>query len=178
MRATMTLGCLLMTLAACSGGEKNAAQKADASEAGVAKAASATMQIKPGLWETKITFKSIEAKGLPEAARSQMLKAMGSGVTVKSCLTKEQASNPGAEFFGSAKGSNCSVRSREVSGNAVSIAMTCKPDGKTVIESKMTGTFSENSYTMDVNQKTTGTPMGDLVTAGDVEGKWLGECAA
>ena len=178
MRAMITLGCLLLTLTACSGGEKNAAQKANASEDGAAKAASATMPIKPGLWETKITFKSIEAKGLPAAARSQMLKAMGSGVTVKSCLTKEQASNPGAEFFGSAKGSNCSVRSREVSGNAVSILMTCKPDGKTVIESKMTGTFSENSYTMDVNQKTTGTPMGDLVTAGDVEGKWLGECAA
>ena len=178
MRATMTLGCLLMTLAACSGGEKNTAQKADASEDGVAKAASATMQIKPGLWETKITFKSIEAKGLPEAARSQMLKAMGSGVTVKSCLTKEQAGNPGAEFFGSAKGSNCTVHYRDVSGNSASIAMTCKPDGKTVIESKMTGTFSENSYKMDVNQQTTGTPMGDLVTAGDVEGKWLGECAA
>jgi hypothetical protein len=176
MRASWACCYALLTLTACSGGGEQA-EKAKADTV-AAKVESMAMRVKPGLWETKITFTSIEAKGLPEAARIQMLKAMGKGMTIKSCLTKEQAEKPGAEFFGSAKGSNCAVGSMDVSGSTATVAMTCKPDGKTVIDSKMNGQFSENSYKMDVNQKTSGTPMGDLVTAGHVEGKWLGECPA
>lgn len=178
MRAMMTLGCILLTISGCSGGEKSPAENEGSGDIVATQPATESLSVKPGLWETKITFKSIEAKGLPEAAKAQMLKAMANGVTVKSCLTKEQANKPGAEFFGSAKGSNCSVSAIDVSGSTANITMTCKPDGKTTIESKMTGTHSENSYKMDVNQKTSGTPMGDLVTTGLVEGKWLSECAA
>lgn len=178
MRAVLSLSCVLILLSSCSKNEGEATEKADASAPIAGQINSAPMRVKPGLWETKITFTSIEAKGLPEAAQSQMLKAMGKGVTVKSCLTKEQTDKPGAEFFGSAKGSNCTVGTMQVAGSTANVAMTCKPDGKTVIESKMTGTFADNSYKMDVHQTTKGTPMGDLVTAGHVEGKWRGECAA
>lgn len=178
MRAILSLGCVLITLSSCSKSESDATEKVDASPAIAGQTNRAPMRVKPGLWETKITFTSIKANGLPEAAQSQMLKAMGKGVTVKSCLTKEQTDKPGAEFFGSAKGSNCTVGTMQVSGSTADVAMTCKPDGKTVIESKMTGTFADNSYKMNVHQTTKGTPMGDLVTMGQVEGKWLGECAA
>jgi Protein of unknown function (DUF3617) len=178
MRAILSLGCVLITLSSCSKSEDEVAEKAGASDPIAAQTNSAPMRVKPGLWETKITFTSIKANGLPKAAQSQMLKAMGKGVTVKSCLTKEQTDKPSAEFFGSAKGSNCTIGTMQVSGGTADVAMTCKPDGKTVIESKMTGTFADNSYKMNVHQTTKGTPMGDLVTMGQVEGKWLSECAA
>lgn len=177
MRAVLSLGCVLILLSSCSKNDGETTEKTGTSEPKAAQTNSAPMRVKPGLWETKITFTSIKANGLPEAAQSQMLKAMGKGVTVKSCLTKEQTDKPGAEFFGSAKGSNCTVGTMQVSGSTADVAMTCKPDGKTVIESKMTGTFADNSYKMNVHQTTKGTPMGDLVTMGQVEGKWLGECA-
>jgi anaerobic C4-dicarboxylate transporter len=157
-----------LALAGCSGGNDTETDKV----------ADKMVQITPGLWETKITFKTIDAKGLPEAAKAQMIAAMGEGVTVKSCLTKEQVEKPSAEFFGSPKGSNCTLRQMKMTANNAAIVMTCKPDAKTVIESQMTGQFSADKYTMDVQQKTRGTPMGDLITAGRIEGKRLGECPA
>lgn len=177
MRALLACGSMILALTACTG-SKDEAQTAEGDTKAVLASKAEPMRVKPGLWETKITFTSIEAKGLPEAARTQMLKAMGNGVTIKSCLTKEQADKPGAEFFGSAKDSNCSVNMMEIKGGSATVAMTCKPDAKTVIQSKMSGQYSENSYAMNVTQTTTGTPMGDLVTAGRVEGKWLSECTA
>jgi Protein of unknown function (DUF3617) len=169
MRKYLARCSVVLALAACSGGNNGESDKA---------AAAKMVRINPGLWETKITFTTIDAKGMPEAAKAQMIAAMGNGITVTSCLTKEQVEKPGAEFFGSPKGSNCTLRQMEMTATNATIAMTCKPDANTVIESQMAGQFSAEKYAMDVKQKTSGTPMGDLVTAGKIDGKRLGDCPA
>jgi Protein of unknown function (DUF3617) len=58
------------------------------------------------------------------------------------------------------------------------VEMTCKPNGTTVITNKMNGTFSETSYSMAMEQKVSGTPMGDMTIKGKIEGKRLGDCPA
>jgi Protein of unknown function (DUF3617) len=103
---------------------------------------------------------------------------MGKGVTVKSCLTQEQVDKPGADFFGSPEGSNCTFEQLDRSGNSMKVAMTCKPDGKTVITNKMDGTFAETSYSPTMEQKTSGTPLGDMTMKGKIENKRLGDCPA
>ena len=175
MRKLLALSTLCVVLTACSGGD----DKAGESDA-VAKPAKSmpAFTIKPGLWETKISFKSIEAKGLPEAAKKQMMAAMGNGISVKNCVTKEQSEKPSAEFFGSPNSSNCNMGAMTVTGNRMTVKLTCKPESKALIESSMAGTFAPDSYSMDVQQKTSGTPMGDLITAGKIDGKRLGDCPA
>ena len=175
MRNFLMLATTAFALTACSGGE----DKADESAAVATPAKSMpALTVKPGLWEIKVTFKSIEAKGLSEAAKKQMMAAMGNGITVKNCVTKEQSEKPGAEFFGSPNSSNCAINAMDVSGDQMSVKLTCKPDGKAVIESSMDGTFADESYSMNIEQKTSGTPMGDLITAGKIDGKRLGDCPA
>jgi Protein of unknown function (DUF3617) len=179
MRNLLTTGMLVAVLTACSGGaDQNNDGKISADEASKEMASGGAMKMKPGMWETTISFSNLEAKGMPDAAKKQMLAAMGKGVTVKSCLTKEQVEKPGSEFFGTPKEANCDYQQLDRSGNNMKIAMTCKPDGKTVVTSTMDGSFSDESYSMTMQQKTSGTPMGDMDMSGKIEGKRLGDCPA
>jgi Protein of unknown function (DUF3617) len=107
-----------------------------------------------------------------------MKAAMGQGMTVKSCLTKEQAEKPGADFFGGDADSNCTFQQLDRSGDNMSVQMTCKPDGKTSIVSSMQGRFQAESYSMTMDQKMSGSPMGEMSMKGKIEGKRLGDCPA
>lgn len=179
MRKTLAISCTVALLSACSGNaDSDGDGKISGSEARTEMASGGSMNMKPGQWETKISFSKVDAKDMPEAAKTQMLAMMGKGVTVKSCLTKEQIEKPGADFFGSSEGSNCTFDQLDRSGGNMKVAMTCKPDGKTVITNTMDGSFSGDSYTMDMQQKTSGTPMGDISMTGKIEGKRLGDCPA
>ncbi len=179
MRKIFATGCAIALLAGCSGdADKNGDGKISAKEASNEMASGGAIAMKAGEWETKITFAKIDAKGMPEAAKGQMMASMGKGVTVKSCLTEEQVKNPGADFFGSPQESNCTFDQMDRSGNSMKVAMTCKPDGKTVVKSTMNGRFSAESYEMDIEQKTSGTPMGDIGMTGKITGKRLGDCPA
>lgn len=175
MRKFSMLAIAALTLAACSAGGDKDGKYPDSPAAAQSMSA---FKVQPGLWETKIAFKSIEAKGLPLAIKQQMLAAMGDGITVKNCVKKEQSEKPSAEFFGSPNSSNCTIGSFKVTDGQMSVKLTCKPESKAVIESSMTGTFGADGYSMDVHQKTSGTPMGDLITTGKIDGKRLGDCPA
>jgi hypothetical protein len=141
-------------------------------------ASGGAMKMTPGLWETTITFKTVDAKGLPDGTKAQMLKTMGQGVTVKTCLTAAQTEKPGADFFGSPEGSNCTFDQLDRSGSGMKVSMTCKPEGKIVVRNTMDGSFSGDNYTMDMQQKISGTPMGEMTMAGKIVGKRLGDCPA
>jgi Protein of unknown function (DUF3617) len=178
MHKTSAFLALTFCVAACSGGTDDSTTKGETGDIATTQKSMAAFTVKPGLWETKVTFTSVEAKGLPEAAKQQMIAAMGKGVTVKNCVTKEQSEKPDAEFFGSPNSSNCSIDKMDAADGKMAMALTCKPDAKTVISSSMTGQFSDENYAMDVQQKTSGTPMGDLITNGKIDGKRLGDCPA
>ncbi|MFN3747200.1 MAG: DUF3617 domain-containing protein [Sphingorhabdus sp.] len=169
----------LLALAACSdkGADADGDGKVSSAEAQKELSQGGAVAMNPGLWEVKIKFDSIEAPGLPEAAKSQMTKAMNE-MSVKSCLTKEQAEKPGADFFGGDENSNCSFEQLNRSGNKMTVAMTCKPDGGVTVASKMEGSFEGDSYVMNMEQKTSGTPMGDMTMKGRIEGKRIGDCPA
>lgn len=182
MRKFLVLGAasVMFTITACSdkGADTDGDGKVTAAEAQKELSTGGAMAMKPGMWEVKISFDSIDAPGMPEAAKAQMTKAMGSGMSVKSCLTKEQAEKPGADFFGGDASANCSFEQLNRSGNTMSVQMTCKPQGDMVIASKMDGSFEAETYTMKMEQKTSGTPMGAMTMKGKIEGKRIGDCPA
>ncbi|MFN3451861.1 MAG: DUF3617 domain-containing protein, partial [Sphingorhabdus sp.] len=64
------------------------------------------------------------------------------------------------------------------SADGMKIAMTCKPGGPMVIKSKMDGKFQAQTYTMNIEQSTEGTPMGAVKMTGKIEGKRVGDCPA
>lgn len=56
--------------------------------------------------------------------------------------------------------------------------MTCKPGGAMTIKSKMDGKFAAETYTMNIEQSTEGTPMGAVKMTGKIDGKRVGDCPA
>ena len=182
MKPLLAIGMVtaLVALSGCSnkGADSDGDGKVSAAEAQAELAQDGAMAMQPGLWEVKISFNSIDAPKLPAEVKDQMLKAMGDGMSVQSCLTKEQAENPGVDFFGGDEQSNCTFAKLDRNGNNIAVEMTCKPQGGMTIASKMDGSFAKESYTMTMEQKSGGTPMGDLTMKGKVEGKRIGECPA
>lgn len=119
----------ILALSACSdkGADADGDGKVSQAEAQKELSKGGAVAMKPGLWEVKIKFDSIEAPGMPEAAKAQM---------------------------------------------------TCKPEGGITVASKMDGSFEGDSYIMNMEQKTIGTPMGEMKMKGRIEGKRIGDCPA
>lgn len=182
MRKFLVLGAASAVLAitACSdkGADTDGDGKVTAAEAQKELSTGGAIAMKPGMWEVKISFDSIDAPGMPEAAKAQITKVTGNGISAKSCLTKEQAENPGADFFGGDASANCSFDQLDRSGNKMSVQMTCKPQGGIVISTKMAGNFEAETYSMTMEQKTSGAPMASVTMKGKIEGKRVGDCPA
>lgn len=180
MRKFLILGAAALAISACSdkGADTDGDGKVSTAEAKTEMEAGGAMAMKPGQWEVKISFDKVEAPGIPEAAAKQMKAQMGKGITQRSCMTKEQSEKPGTDFFGAPAEANCTFEELDRSGNAMKVAMTCKPAGNLTVKSKMDGRFGAESYTMNIEQSTEGTPMGAVKMTGKIEGKRIGDCPA
>lgn len=178
MQKFFLMGVAALALSACSdkGADTDGDGKISDTEATTEMADGGAMAMKPGLWEVKIGFDKIEAAGAPADMQEKMKAQMGQGVTQRSCLTQAQVDKPGMEFFGAPPEANCTFDSLDRSTDGVKIAMTCKPTGPIVVKSKMDGKFNAETYTMNIEQNTEGTPMGAIKMTGKIEGKRVGDC--
>jgi hypothetical protein len=180
MRNFLLLGVAALALSACSDKSADADGNGKISEAEVKAelGAGGKMVMKPGQWEVKISFDKIEAPGAPANIQNKIKEQMGKGMTQRSCLTQAQVEKPGGDFFGAPEEANCTFDSLSRSGNAMQVAMTCKPGGAMTVKSKMDGKFAAETYTMTIEQNTEGTPMGAIKMTGKIDGKRVGDCPA
>jgi Protein of unknown function (DUF3617) len=179
MRKLILMSLAMLAITGCSKKEadKDGDGKISAEEASKEMAQGGAMEMKPGEWEVKIDFSSIEGAGIPESAKAAIKEQIGKGATSKSCMTKEQTEKPGAGMFGSPENANCTFAKFERTGNKMTIDMTCKPSGMT-LKSKMDGSFGADDYSMVMEQTIEGMPTGPITMKGTINGKRLGECPA
>lgn len=180
MHKFFLLGVAALAISACSntGADTDGDGKISTAEATTEMAKGGAMAMKPGLWEVKIGFNKVEAPGAPADVQEKMKAQMGQGVTQRSCLTKEQVEKPSTDFFGAPPEANCTFEELSRSADGIKVAMTCKPGGAMVIKSKMDGKFQAETYTMNIDQSTEGTPMGAVKMTGKIDGKRVGDCPA
>ena len=174
------VGVAALVLAACSdkGADADNDGKVSETEAKTEMAKGGAMATKPGLWEVKTSFSDVTVEGVPKAVAAQMKTQMAKGVTVSSCLTKEQVDKPGTDFFGGSPEANCTFDKLDRSGNTTMIEMTCKPVGGMTLKSIMNGSFAAESYKLDVVQTMQGGPVGNVKMTGIAEGTRVGDCPA
>ena len=167
-----------LALSACSdkGADADGDGKISDAEATTEMAKDGAMAMKPGLWEVRSNYDKIEAPGVPAEMLTKMKAQMAEGMTQRSCLTKAQVEKPGLEFFGAPPEANCTFDALDRSTEGVKMTMTCKPGGPIVLKSKMDGKFAAQTYTLNVEQSTEGTPMGAVKMTGKIEGKRVGDC--
>lgn len=179
MRKILILGFAALALSACDkGADADGDGKVSNEEAKAEMGSGGAMATKPGMWEVKMTFANVEAKGAPPEILSQIKAQAAKGITMQSCMTKEQAEKPGTDFFGGTPEANCSFDKLDRSGNSINVEMTCKPAGNIVVKSKMDGSFAAETYTMNIEQSTEGMPTGPVKMTGKVDAKRVGDCPA
>lgn len=133
--------------------------------------------LEPGEWENTVEIVDVKIEGLPEGAPAGMLDSMKGKKTVsKSCITEEQAKNPGAEFFAAQEKTACEVKKFNMSGGAIDSEMSCKNMGAPgEMNMAMNGQYGPSSYdmTMTMNGEVGGMKM-DMSAKNN--GKRLGDC--
>ena len=134
------------------------------------------INMKAGKWEVTNQFTTFEAPGVPENMMGMIKQQMGKGTTVSTCLTEEDVANPGADFLGNDEEDGCEFTEFNRSGNSMKIVVSCEPGDGMKVESAMDGSYSSDSYEMDIDAKMSGTPMGEIMMKGKVTGKYLGAC--
>lgn len=134
--------------------------------------------LEPGEWENTVEIVDVEIDGLPEGMPANMMDSMkGKVTTTKSCITKEEAENPGAQFFAAQEKTNCEVKKFDMSGGAVSSKMACSnmggsPGNMTMV---MDGQYGPSSYDMTMNMKGGASNIKMNISAKS-SGKRIGNC--
>ena len=180
MRKFVIVGFAALALAACfdKGADADNDGKVSDTEAKAEMAKGGAMATKPGLWEVKTSFSDVTVEGVPKAVAAQMKAQLAKGVTVSSCLTKEQVDKPGTDFFGGSPEANCTFDKLDRSGDTTMIEIPCKPGGGMTLKSIMNGSFAAESYKLDVVQTMQGGPVGNVKMTGIAEGTRVGDCPA
>lgn len=136
--------------------------------------------LEPGEWENSVEIVDVKIAGLPEGAPAGIMDGMKGQVTKsKSCITKEQAENPGAQFFAAQEETNCEVKKFKMSGGDVSSEMVCRNMGGATGEMTMAmnGQYGPSNYDMTMNMNGGAGGMKMDITAKS-NGKRIGACPA
>ncbi len=139
-----------------------------------------SVKMEAGQWETQLEIVDLKIDGLPEGAPPNMADMMKSTMsqTTKSCITEEQAENPGAEFFAAQDQENCDVKEFDMSGGKIKSAMTCSaPDGAGSMTMTMSGDYTPSEYDMTMTMESGDMPNNMAMNMkATVTGKRIGEC--
>jgi hypothetical protein len=174
---------MALALASCSGSSDNADTDGD----GKISAEEAAGEVKkaefnPGQYEKTTEFVDItfdESKLPPEQKKFIIptIESMrGQKFTEKRCMTPEEAKDPREEFFLIQDGQQCEYERYSLSGGKIDLAMNCASadgDGGKVTAK---GSFTDESYTMDMTMATTSPEQGDVVITAKTSAKRIGEC--
>lgn len=136
--------------------------------AGLACATAASAQITPGQWEIASTITSIEGSAIPPAVAKMMT---GKTVTVKNCVTPEQAKQGPQEMLKGSK--TCTVAKYSMTGGRYTSEVVCKQGGVTITTTGQ-GQFSPTSFTGQGRAVMTGGT--SMVQTQTMSGKRVGDC--
>ncbi len=181
MRALLLMLTVAVTaLAGCNRSPSIEAHNASAADVAkkVAAAGGVESFIRAGKWQTSVTIDSIDAPGMPPAAKSQI---RANAQTVGSCVTPEQAKKPTPEMFSGDRG-NCRYDRFAMGGGKLDMVMRCSGGHAMGVGSTMTmtGTYDPDNYHMSMTSKTeTGAPdMGPMTMKMHLDARRIGECDA
>ena len=177
--APAALVALVLPLAACDSGPSVSATNATQAEV-QEKVAAATagegVTIQPGRWEGAMTMHEMDMPGLPAAAKAQMQAQMKRTTSFANCVTPEDVKEQRAFFTGD-DDKSCKYDHFNMAGGKVDAAMSCNRADQGKMAMTMTGSYSPESYQMDMATRMEGTgPMSGMSMKMSVAAKRVGVC--
>lgn len=175
MSNRIALAALAISLALLAGCKKASVEAHDATPEEVAsQVAASDLRPQAGRWEGSFKLEKMDISGVPADAQAMMQKAVGKVHTYSSCLTKEEAEKPAANFFGGAN-KGCKYDHFSMSGGKLDAKLFCTGQGAQMTM-MMNGTYSGTAYTM--HSTATGEMPGGqkMTTVSSMESHRVGEC--
>lgn len=172
---------LVLPLAACSKGPEVSATNASTKEVAekVAAATGGEAIIQPGRWEGTYTMHDMEIPGManmPPAAREQMKAQMQQTRQFVNCVSEEDVKKQKAFYMGD-ENKNCTYDHFTMGGGKIDAAMTCNSGREGAMAMTMTGSYSPDSYRMDMTGKGQGAgPTAGMNMKFSVEARRVGAC--
>jgi len=124
--------------------------------------------IQSGQWEVVTTVEQVTMPGAPPAV-AQMMK--GKPITVRHCITPEQAARGPRDMLKNDK--SCTVKSYAMTGNRLTSEIVCKQGGNTMTATS-SGTFTPTGYTLRGKTVMTGQQAMTMTTS--AVGRRIGAC--
>jgi hypothetical protein len=183
MKYTFCLIACVTALADC-----NSSPKVNAKNASVAEVAQKVREVgadqsfvRPGKWESKVTIDKFEIPGMPAdvAQRMRAMMAQQQEHSFQSCLTKDDVKRPKADFF-TGKNSECRYDHFTMGGGKIDALMRCSGKNGSGQTMQMAGTYSPDSYQMQMSTKVEPTAGGEggMNMEMRVDSHRVGECSS
>ncbi len=174
-RAALLIACAL-PLAGCDSSPEVSERNASVAEVANKVADAGGSFVRPGRWESKVTFEEMSMPGMPAEMASQMKGFTGRVETQHSCLTPEEAKRPKEDFF-AGENKNCRYDRFDMGGGKIDAVMKCADEGATHTMT-MAGQYTPDTYAMRMTMNAAG---GDGPEAGmsmkmRVDARRVGEC--
>lgn len=135
-----------------------------------------SLPMKPGLWETRVTFTEIHAKGLNVKQEKKLLKDISNQLSGRSCLSAQQARKPEAKFFAGGHSNDCKYRKFVIADGRLDMSVGCSMKAMATIDMDMQGQVDSTKLDLDITPEVRLPIIGQVMLRGKAKGRYLGIC--
>jgi hypothetical protein len=166
------LGLALLPFAAggCDRGEREMSANEVAAEL-------QSMQVAPGLWETRRAIVGATGPNMPRQVQSAMLRRID---TARHCITPAEAAQPAASFLARQGGDQCHYYGFAYEGGRMRGLMRCTGGRMPgMMATRIDGRYTADRMDVRMTMEATGQPRGaDATIETRISGRRIGDCPA
>ena len=134
------------------------------------------LPMQAGRWKTEFKFSEIDVPRLGKDEKQSILREMEQNSSGISCLSAEDASKPGADFFGGEGAEDCTYKKFDIAGNRVNMHVSCGMAGMGKVEMDLDGTVGDTKFEYDTKFAVSVPIAGKIKLAGKMTGTHDGAC--
>jgi hypothetical protein len=179
VRVILGLAAAALALSSCSSGtesDTNGDGKVSREERAAELAQDGYMPIQPGRWKMEFKFSEIDVPRLGNKEKQDILREVEQGASGLSCLSKEEAAKPGADFFGGKGAEDCTYKRFDLAGNRARMDVICGMGTLGKAEMMLDGTVGDTQFDFDTKLAVSVPLAGKIKLSGTMTGKHDGKC--
>jgi hypothetical protein len=170
---------LLLLLASCNSGtdsDTNGDGRVSTEERAREMSSDGYLTVEPGRWKMSFDFTDIDFKRLGNKEKEDLMQEVERGASGLSCLSKAEASKPGADFFGGEGAEDCTYRRFDLAGNRATMEVICGMGSLGKVTMNLDGTVGPKRFDFDTDLAVSVPLAGKIKMSGTMTGVHDGPC--
>jgi Protein of unknown function (DUF3617) len=171
-------GLAFLALSACAddSADHDGDGKVSVKERAAEMASDGFIPMQSGRWETKFVFTDIDVPTLGKNKKQQIMDEIAKIASSESCLSPEEAKNPGADFFGGKGAENCTYKTFDLSGQDARMSLVCNMQGIGSVDIDLNGAMASDNFDFATNVAMRLPMVGKVALTGKAQGHYAGTC--